>query len=210
MPPAKERGPRGLAKRQGPFENAPGSCARLPDSLEATPRARARRQRTELRCRTTAGGMSPTHPAPGCTGSTRDPRVEENTVGDPAPCGHGERSNAWTYCPARVHPAHEAWLEPVTPRPLRCTGHPVHECENQASPMAPAGSAAAGNPVVCPPPTRHQAGDRQHEIHAMPYCSTCSPVIEPLAMGEPGLLIPIADAGANEPKKGGSAQLTRG
>lgn len=38
LPPAKDRGPRGPAERQGPFETAPGSHARLPDSLEAMTR----------------------------------------------------------------------------------------------------------------------------------------------------------------------------
>ncbi len=42
MPPAKDCGPRGPAERRGPFETAPGSRARLPDSLEAMTRARPR------------------------------------------------------------------------------------------------------------------------------------------------------------------------
>lgn len=54
IPPARDCGPRGLVERQGLLETAPGSCARLPDSLEATTRARARRHRTELHCRTMA------------------------------------------------------------------------------------------------------------------------------------------------------------
>lgn len=169
MPPAKDRGPRGLAERprglaehQGPFETAPESRARLPDSLEATPRARARRQRTELRCRTMADGMSPTNQAPGCTRSTRDPDVDKNAAGCPVPWGHGERKKAWkTYCPARGHPAHEAWCETVAPSSsaLHRTSRP-----RVGEPGIPDGAgqpAAADRPMVCPPPARHQVGDRQ-------------------------------------------------
>lgn len=59
IPPAKDRGPRGLVERQGPFETAPGSRAKLPDSLEAATRARALRQRPEPRCRAMAYTVCP-------------------------------------------------------------------------------------------------------------------------------------------------------
>lgn len=68
-------------------------------------------------------------------------------------------------CPARgASSARSLVWNRQASRSRRCTGHPVHECENQGFPMAPAGSAAAGRPMVCPPPAKRQAGERQHKI----------------------------------------------
>ncbi|TDU22474.1 hypothetical protein EDF61_1094 [Arthrobacter sp. JUb115] len=166
--------------------------------------ARARRQRTELRCGTVAYGMSP----PTRRLAARDLREiralirtlldARSRVATASADGHGG--------PAVRHggiqhkrPSLESACFSFSA--LHRTSRP-----RVGEPGVPDGAgwpAEAGRPMVCPPPARHQVGDRQHTIHALPYCSTCSPVLEALAMGEPVLLIPIADAGANELKNGG-------
>lgn len=142
IPPPKDRGPRGLVKRQGPLETAP----------------RGHVQGSRIRWRRRPG------PAPGVSGQSsaagpwptvyppptrhlaardlREIRALIRTLQDArsrVATASADGPGGPTLRHARGHPAHEAWCESVTPRPRRRTGHPVHELENQASPMAPAG-----------------------------------------------------------------------